>query len=80
MNSISPISAGPLRTATQAIKNSLARVDQDAHIVANSQTVDSVNTVHALVDAKQQVLYTKAAARVISTTDEMVKSLLNSRA
>jgi hypothetical protein len=33
--------------------------------------------VAALVDSRQQVLYTQAAARIISATDIMTKSLLD---
>jgi flagellar hook-associated protein FlgK len=33
-----------------------------------------------MVDARQQLLYTKAAARMISTADEMIGSLIDKRA
>jgi hypothetical protein len=30
-----------------------------------------------MIDARQQVLYTKAAARILSAADEMTKALLD---
>ena len=80
MSSITAIAQSPLPIATQAIKNALVNVAQDANVIANSPTVDSAATIQALVDARQQVLYTKAAARLISTSDGMVKSLLDTHA
>lgn len=69
--------SSPSQIATGAIRKSVDRLRQDAHVVANSQTVDSRNTIEALVDARQQVLYTKAAARIISASDEMTRALLD---
>jgi hypothetical protein len=80
MSDISAISPSPLHIATDAIKKSLASVAKDAHIIANSPSVASVDTLQALVDAREQVLYAKAGARIISTTDRMVKSLLDTHA
>jgi hypothetical protein len=80
MSDITAVSCAPLPIATDAIKKSLANVTRDAHVVANSPSVSSADTLQALVDARQQVLYTKAAARIISTTDRMVKSLLDTHA
>ena len=80
MSSISATAQSPLPIATRAIKSALANVALDAHVIANSPNVDSAGMNQALVDARQQVLYTKVAARLISTSDEMVKSLLDTRA
>jgi hypothetical protein len=80
MRDLPAISASPLPIATEAIKNSLANVAKDAHVIANAPDVDSAKSLQAMVDAKAQVLYTKTAARIISTTDRMVKSLLDTRA
>jgi hypothetical protein len=80
MSNVSTISSSPLPIATEAIKNSLANVTKDAHVIANSPSVGATDTLQSLIDAKKQVLYTKSAARIISTTDRMVKSLLDTRA
>jgi len=72
-----------VQSATNAIQKSRDNLDKDAAVVANSTAVDSVesrNTVNALVDSHQQVLYTQAAAKVIRAADEMVSSLLDVKA
>jgi hypothetical protein len=76
---MSPIASipGAFQSATNAIHTSLRRLEKDASVVANSTAVDSRETVAALVDSRQQVLYTQAAARVIRATDLMTKSLLD---
>jgi hypothetical protein len=38
---------------------------------------DSKDTVAALVDSRQQVLYTQTAAKLIRADDEMTKCLLD---
>ena len=80
MSSITAIAQSPLPIATQAIKTALVNVAQDANVIATAPSVDAGATIQALVDARQQVLYTKAAARLISTSDSMVKSLLDTSA
>lgn len=80
MSDIPAISPSPLPIATDMIKKSLVNVARDAHVVANSPSVSSTDTLQAMVDARQQVLYTKAGAKILSTTDRMVKSLLDTRA
>ncbi len=85
---MSDITAIPsvMSSATNAIRKSVDRLAQDAHVVANSSTVDASSSVeqrdvvNALVDAKQQVIYTKAAAKMIRAADEMVSSLLRTKA
>ncbi len=80
MSDIPAISLSPLPIATEAIKKSLAAVAKDAHVIVNAPSVASTETLQALVDAKEQVLYTKAGTAILSTTDRMVKSLVDIRA
>jgi hypothetical protein len=80
MSDIPALSSGPLHAAIDLTRKSLASVAKDAHVIANSPSVDSADTLQALVDAREQVLYVKAGAKIISTTDRMVKSLLDTRA
>jgi hypothetical protein len=80
MSDIPAISPSPLPIATEAIKKSLANVTRDANVIANSPSLSSAETIQALVDDKEQVLYTKAGAAILSTTDRMVKSLVDIRA
>jgi delta-aminolevulinic acid dehydratase/porphobilinogen synthase len=72
--------AGPMQIATGAIRQSVHNLARDAHVVANSRDVMTHDTVEALIDARQQVIYAKAGARVISAADEMLGSLLDVRA
>ncbi|MEO8062907.1 MAG: hypothetical protein ABI821_09170 [Pseudomonadota bacterium] len=82
MNDLSAIGAIPsaLQSATGAINKSLRAVEKDANVVARSSGVDARETVGALVDSRQQVLYTQAAAKIVKASDEMVQSLLDIRA
>ena len=73
-------SSSAAQIATNAIRKSTDNLTKDAHVVANSAAVDSPDTLNALVDARQQVIYTKANARVIRAADEMVSSLLDLKA
>jgi hypothetical protein len=78
---MNPIGATPgvMQIATGAIRKSVDNLARDAHAVANSTDVMSRDTMEALIDAKQQVLYTKAAARMIGTADAMMGTLLDIR-
>jgi hypothetical protein len=79
MNPLTEI-PGALQSATGAIHKSLRKLDQNAHVVANSTDVTSRDTVEALIDSRQQVLYTQAAAKIIRASDEMARSLIDIRA
>jgi hypothetical protein len=86
MNGIATIPSA-LQSATNTIRRAQESVDKDAGVVASSAIVDARNsdarkvdareTVNALVDSRQQVLYTQAAAKVIRATDAMTKTLLD---
>jgi hypothetical protein len=82
MSDVASIAAIPsvLQSATGAIHRSLNALKKDAAVVANSSAVGSRDTLNALVDSRQQLLYTRAAAKIISASDEMAKSLLDIRA
>jgi hypothetical protein len=71
---------GALQSATGAIGKSTRALEKDANVVARSSGVDSRDTVAALVDSRQQVLYTQAAAKLIKASDEMMQSLIDIRA
>jgi hypothetical protein len=75
MTSIAAI-PGVLPIATGAIQRSTKALAQDASVVA-SPGAASRDLVAALVDSKQQVLYTAAAAKLISASDEMTRSILD---
>jgi hypothetical protein len=71
---------GALQSATGSINRNLRALEKDANVIARSPAVESRETVHALVDSRQQVLYTRAAAKIIRAADEMTQSLLDIRA
>jgi hypothetical protein len=75
MSSITAI-PGVTQVATRAIQRSTNALAQDAAVIADP-TVASRDVVEALVDSKQQVLYTAAAAKLISASDEMTRSVLD---
>ena len=66
-----------LQSATATINRSQANLRKDAAVVASSQAVESRDTLAALVDSRQQELYTSAAAKLIKASDEMLASLLD---
>jgi hypothetical protein len=79
MTDVASIAAIPsaLQSATSAIQRSGKALAQDASVVARSQDVMSKDVLPALIDSKQQVLYTQAAAKLIAASDEMTRSLLD---
>jgi hypothetical protein len=82
MNDIASIAAIPsaLQSATIAIQKSHRALEKDANIVARSSSVESRDTLRALIDSRQQLLYTKAAAKLISAADEVTRSVIDIRA
>ena len=62
--------------AREAISRAVSRAEQDAEVIARSD-VDSRDVTTALIDARQQVLYTRAGARMVSTADEMLGSIVD---
>ena len=82
MNDIASIAAIPtaLQSSTSAIQKSNRALEKDATVVARSEGVATRDTIHALVDSRQQLLYTAAAAKLIRASDEITQSLLDIRA
>lgn len=75
MTSISSI-PGAVQTATTAINRSTNALAKDAAVVA-SQEAESRELIGALVDSRQQVLYTAAAVKILDASDEMMKSVID---
>ena len=82
MKDVASIAAIPsaLQSATSAIHRAGKALDKDAHVVANSSAIESRDTLEALIDSRQQLLYTRAAAKLISASDELMKSVIDIRA
>jgi len=70
------------QSAQLGIRRGLAGIDQDARVVANasgtSSGVDGV--VGALVDSLQQRLAVEASAKMLSTVDKTLGSLIDVKA
>ena len=69
-----------LQSATSAIHRAVKTLEKDASVVARSSDVDSRDTLTALVDSRQQLLYTRAAVKIIAASDAMTETLLDIRA
>jgi hypothetical protein len=82
MTDVASIAAIPsaLQSATGAIHRAVKSLEKDANVVARSTAVESRDTLNAFVESRQQVLYTQAAAKLISASDDITKSLLDIRA
>jgi hypothetical protein len=82
MTDIAAITAIPsaLQSATGAIHRAGKALEKDANVVARSTAVESRDTLSALIDSRQQLLYTRAAAKIITASDAMMKSLIDIRA
>jgi len=82
MSDIASIATIPsaVQSATSAISRAGKAVSKDAGVVANAPTVMSKDVIGALIDSRQQMLYTAAAAKLISASDDMMQSLLDVRA
>ena len=82
MDSISSAGNGLniLQSASSAINRAVAALSRDATTVASSSIDNVSELLPALIDSRQQLLYTKAAARLMETANEMMGSLLDARA
>jgi hypothetical protein len=81
MNSIS-ISGIPsaFQSAQSGISRGVAGLDQDAQVVAGGVSGDVGALTGALVDALQQRVVVEASARMLSTVDQTVGTLIDVKA
>ena len=79
MIDVASIPSAP-QSATSAIRRAVKSLEKDASVVARNSDVDTRDTLNALVDSRQQLLYTRAAAKIITASDAMTKALLDIRA
>jgi hypothetical protein len=83
MNGISSTGGlGVIQSATSLINRAQAGAARDAATIASSSVAGNsgADIVGALVDARQQVLYSHAGAKLISAANEMMGSLIDIRA
>jgi hypothetical protein len=76
-----PIATGNLPSAIQsasaAINRGVTAVNRDAAVVASSSIEKPGDVLPALIDSRQQQLYVQAAARLMSTADQMLGTLID---
>ncbi len=80
MSGISSISGlpGAFQSAATTIDRAVAGASGDAATVASSSMVDSSGEMlSALIDARQQLLYTQAGAKMMSTANEMLGTIID---
>jgi hypothetical protein len=82
MTDVTALAAIPsaLQSATSTLHRSVNKLEQNAHTVATSQSVMSKDTIQALLDSRQQLLYTQAGAKLIEASDEITQSVIDIRA
>ena len=66
-----------MQSASTAISRSVAGASQDAAIVAGGSAVDGEQMLSALLDSKQQLLYTQAGAKMMETASQMLGTLID---
>ena len=67
-----------MQSAATTINRGTAGVGRDAAIVAGASVSDGgEQMLSALVDSKQQLLYTQAGAKMMDTAGQMLGSLLD---
>jgi len=69
-----------VQIASAAINRGVAGLNRDAAVIASSSVADLRAALPALIDSRQQLLYTQAAARVMSAANEMLGTLIDIRA
>jgi hypothetical protein len=82
MNATSPIESlpGAMQSASTTINRGAEALGHDAAVVASSSIDDSGDMLAALVDSRQQLLYTQAGAKLMTTASEMLGTLIDIRA
>jgi hypothetical protein len=69
---------GAFQSAATTINRAVAAAGGDAAVVASSSVAQDPNAMlMALVDAKQQLLYTQAGAKMMSTANAMLGTILD---
>jgi hypothetical protein len=66
-----------MQSASSAIGRAVAALSQDASTVAAGSITDASQIMSALIDSKQQLLYTQAAAKMLDTANQMMGSLVD---
>jgi hypothetical protein len=68
---------GAIQSASAAINRGVTAVNRDAAAVASASVAEPGEVLPALIDSRQQQLYVQAAARLMSTADQMLGTLID---
>jgi hypothetical protein len=78
---MNPAAISSIPGATQSAAGMMERAGnalaKNAAVVAGSPDVISRETVQALLDSRQQVLYTSAGAKLIEASEQMTRRLVD---
>jgi hypothetical protein len=71
-----------MQSASATIGKAVAGASADAAVIAGASAggVDGSEMLAALMDARQQLLYTQAGAKMMETASQMLGSLIDVRA
>jgi hypothetical protein len=70
--------SGVMQNAATTIQRSVAGATQDAAVIAGSSVADGgEQMLAALLDSRQQLLYTQAGAKMMETAGQMLGSLID---
>jgi hypothetical protein len=69
---------GAFQSAATTINRAVSGASQDAAAVASSSVAqDPMQMLAALIDARRQLLYTQAGAKMMSTADAILGSIVD---
>lgn len=78
MTSITSGLSGVMHSAASTIQQGVAGVGRDAAVVAGASMGDGgEQMLAALLDSKQQLMYTQAGAKMMDTAGQMLGSLID---
>ena len=75
--SLSGGSLNVLQSAITAVNQAAAGISRSAQAAVAASVSDSGEILSALIDSRQQVLYTQAAAKLLDTADQMMGTMID---
>jgi len=66
-----------LQSASTAVNRAVAGVGRNAAAVASASISDTSQILSALIDSRQQVLYTQAAAKMLETSNQVMETMID---
>lgn len=66
-----------MQSASTTVNRAVAGVSRSAAAVASASISDTGQLLSALIDSRQQVLYTQAAAKMLETSNQVMESVID---